>query len=258
MKKSKYLLILMLLLLIAACSSKKDEPDKASSNEEAPAMVEVEIRLSPSELKPNEDITIEAVVSQNGKAVEDADEVKFEIAKAGNAQHEMVDGSHRGKGVYAISKRLEEGTYKITAHVTARDMHTMPSKEITVGNPIQPAEESSHEESHDSNHDHGSSHEHGHSQLSIEFPKEAAYQVNKDATLVAHITSGSEPLTEAEVSFEIWQEGQQKHEYVDAAEAGKGEYKVAKTFSSPGLYNITIHVKKAEIHDHLEETITVK
>ena len=34
--------------------------------------------------------------------VTDADDVKFEIWKDGDEKHEMLDGKHKGKGVYAV------------------------------------------------------------------------------------------------------------------------------------------------------------
>ena len=34
--------------------------------------------------------------------VTDADDVKFEIWKAGDEKHEMLEGKHKGKGVYAV------------------------------------------------------------------------------------------------------------------------------------------------------------
>ena len=49
--------------------------------------------------------------------VTDADDVKFEIWKDGDEKHEMLDGKHKGKGVYAVEKTFEtDGVYHIISH----------------------------------------------------------------------------------------------------------------------------------------------
>lgn len=69
----------------------------------------------------------------------------------------------------------------------------------------------------------------------------------------------NQALTEAAVKFEIWREGEEKHQYVDASEKQPGEYTTANaTFPASGTYTVKVHVEKGEIHDHKEFSVTVQ
>lgn len=47
----------------------------------------------------------------------------------------MLDGKHKGKGVYAVEKTFEtDGVYHIIPHTNARDIHVMPEHKVAVGN----------------------------------------------------------------------------------------------------------------------------
>lgn len=47
----------------------------------------------------------------------------------------MLEGKHKGKGVYAVEKTFEtDGVYHIIAHTNAREMHVMPEVKVAVGN----------------------------------------------------------------------------------------------------------------------------
>lgn len=121
--------ILLLFGMLAGCSN---QSDTTSTNE--PQMVDVSIKFVPEKINPNHEAKIEAIVTQGKDKVSDANEVKFEIWKTGQDQHEMIEGKNEGNGVYSIKKTFpENGQYFVTAHVTARNMHTMPNKQFTVG-----------------------------------------------------------------------------------------------------------------------------
>lgn len=99
-----------------------------------PKLVTVEIKLSPEEIKAKQEVEIQAIVTQGNKPVEDTDDVKFEIWKEGDGQHETIEASHKRNGVYTINKTfLVEGLYNIIAHTNARDLHTIPKTQMTVG-----------------------------------------------------------------------------------------------------------------------------
>ncbi|WP_394237526.1 FixH family protein [Niallia oryzisoli] len=78
-------------------------------------------------------MVIEALVTQGDEKVEDAKKVEFEISKSGQENSEKIIGKHQGNGIYSITESFQEaGDYSVIAHVTSRDMHTMPKKEFTV------------------------------------------------------------------------------------------------------------------------------
>jgi hypothetical protein len=133
MKNSKFIPLLLITLMIAApaCS-----PDENGEMTEIPGLIDVVIHIEPEQLSPGEPVSIQAVVTQEGKPVEDANEVTFEIWKEGQneAEHEKIAGEHWGEGVYGIEKTFSEpGTYYVISHVTARGAHNMPKKQFTVG-----------------------------------------------------------------------------------------------------------------------------
>lgn len=124
MKKILFL-TLFILFILAGCS--KDE-----KSIEVPALLEVEIN-TPETINVNQEVVIEAFVKQGDENVEDAKKVELEIQKSGQETSEKLLGKHKGNGIYSITKTFKEvGDYSVIAHVTARDMHNMPKKEITV------------------------------------------------------------------------------------------------------------------------------
>ena len=131
---------MVVLVLLTACSN---ESQTVSQGEEL-AFLEVELTISPASSQPNETILFEAAVSYGDKPVTDADEVKYEIWRANDSEHEQILVEHEADGIYKLEKAFtEEGTYYVYAHVTAKDMHAMPKKEFVIGQPSEPETESS-------------------------------------------------------------------------------------------------------------------
>lgn len=123
------ILLLMISFLCTACGN-----DGATSTvTDRPEAIEVQVQMTPEEIHPDEEITIKAIVTQGDEKVDDANEVMFEIWKDGEEEHEMIEASHQDGGIYAIETNFAEaGTYHVTAHTTARNMHVMPEVELKV------------------------------------------------------------------------------------------------------------------------------
>ncbi len=121
---------------LAACGD--DNADTANEGEhgdmeagEGVYPLEVDLEL-PESAAAGEEVTIRAKVTMNEEIVDDANEVEFEI-EDGSGESEWIDGEFDGDEYYIIEKSFDEpGTYSVTSHVTAREQHTMPKKEITV------------------------------------------------------------------------------------------------------------------------------
>ncbi|MGE6204462.1 FixH family protein [Guptibacillus hwajinpoensis] len=65
------------------------------------------------------------------------------------------------------------------------------------------------------------------------------------------ITEEEELLTEANVRFEYWKEGEEKHTYTETEEKGEGMYEGTSEISEPGMYKLKVHVEKGEeLHTH--------
>jgi hypothetical protein len=248
--KKIVLLLLSLTVVLVGCT--KAEEDSEAVISKVPEIIAVTIQ-TPENIKLNEEVTIQATVTQGNEKVKDANEVAFEVRNTGQDEKEMLEGTHQGDGVYSVKKTFDkEGTYTIVAHVTARDMHHMPSKEVIVGNATDVTENKDHESTK------GHGHNHGHSHITIEFNKTEAFTANKETSLSAKIQNEGKPLKGAIITFEVWQADQEKREFIDAIESNEGEYMATHTFLSPGSYEVKVHVKKDEIHEHQQESIEIK
>jgi hypothetical protein len=138
----------ILMLILAACGGSDEHEghggeEKSSENEgkadhgnEEGSMKMLEVDLqSPETVEKGETVTIEAMVMYGEEHVADADEVVFEVWKEGSKDDsEMIEATNDGDGMYSIETTFDqEGVYFVQSHVTARDMHNMPKKEIKVG-----------------------------------------------------------------------------------------------------------------------------
>lgn len=128
-------IILMLVLLIgslAACSNGGEDGTEEDTDELK--MLEVEFQL-PEKADTGEVVELKAIVTYGDEKVDDADEVEFEYWLKGNEEDTTkVESNNNGDGTYTAEVSFEsDGVYEIYAHTTARDLHTMPKKSITVG-----------------------------------------------------------------------------------------------------------------------------
>lgn len=128
----KLIILLFLVLTLAGCSNKNE----TQSKEKIPELIEVSVETVPADLKPNEEIMIQAKITQGKEVVTDADDMKFEIWKEGapDQEHEKIKGElNKEEGTYFVKKTFNEpGLYYVIAHVTARGMHNMPQVELEV------------------------------------------------------------------------------------------------------------------------------
>lgn len=238
-----WMMIAVFLLVLAGCSGGHEGHNSELANE-LPKEVKVEVKTVPEAVKAHEHTEIQAIVTQDGKAVNDADDVKFEIWKAGAEQHEMLAAKAKGNGVYTIDKTFpEDGVYHITAHTNARDMHVMPTVQITVGTGQAAAQEQEGQDHH-------------HSDTTIQLTTDQVH-AGKASPVQAQVQHSGEPLTGAEVQFEIWKDGAERHEYVSSKEGANGQYEASFVFEAD-TYHINVHVRKGELHEHKEQTVEVK
>ncbi|PLT29433.1 FixH family protein [Peribacillus deserti] len=253
MKKQTLILLICLFTVLAGCG--KDKTKNTDEKEaKTPEMLNVDLDV-PAAAAVDEEIEFSAKITQGAEPVEDADEVKFEIRKSDSTKSEMITVKEHSKGVYSLKKKFaENGVYTVTSHVTARDMHSMPSKQIKVGSPEAEGED---HHSHSEGNEEAHGHHHG-GDVSIYFHSPEDIIVNKPVTFAAHIQNENQPLEKAKVRFEIWKMDEEKHEFLSTSEKGKGEYSLSNTFKSPGTYGVVVHVEKEEIHEHKEQEFIVK
>ena len=113
------------LFLLFGCQEKE-------AAEEMPAMIDVQVNISPENVKINETIAFDVTVTQGDEKVTDASSVEFEFGKKDGTVLEKIAVEHKQDGVYSLEKSFKEaGDYYIIPHVSARDMHAMPKKEFS-------------------------------------------------------------------------------------------------------------------------------
>lgn len=117
--------LLAILFFLVGCNNNVE----TQINDEVPEIIEVTVETIPDELKVNEEVIIQAKITQGEDIVKDADEMQFEIWKEGQSdqEHVKVEGElDKKEGEYYIKKTFTEpGLYFVIAHVTARGMHNI-------------------------------------------------------------------------------------------------------------------------------------
>ncbi len=132
----KIVLLLSTVILMTACSPVVHGMGDMNMRENG--LIDVKLSWDQEVINANEAVTFQAVVSQAGKGVNDANKVVFEIWKNDKPleKHEKieVDVNSAVNGHYNLQKTFTEvGQYHVIAHVTARGSHSMPEKTFDVG-----------------------------------------------------------------------------------------------------------------------------
>lgn len=245
MKKLITILAVFSFIFLTACGNTNDDSSNSENVAEASLQpLKVEFISESDAFQPGQEGIIQVKVTKGEENVSDADEVQFEIWKKGHQdESKKVDVANKGDGVYALKHTFKEkGMYKVISHVTARSTHTMPTKVFKVGNVEVNSAQDEHEQS----------------DLMVMLMTPDTIKANKEVMLTAHLQKDNKPLHDANVRLEYWQEGQEKHTYMDANEKEKGKYQADVTFPSLGNYNVKVHVKKGELHTHKEEKVKVQ
>ncbi|UFU01419.1 FixH family protein [Radiobacillus kanasensis] len=240
----KILVLILFVLVLSACSENQSETTDDTSEVE---MIDASLQV-PEEGMTGEEISLQVKVTQGEEVVTDAEEVVFEIWPAENKEESTkVTASLQDEAYVATYTFGTAGTYSVQSHVTARGLHTMPIKEISIMG-SDSMEESAPEEGHD----HASEES---SPVTLELT-ESEYKANEEATIIVEALQGEEHITGAKVSLEIATPDHEKHVWLDLEEKDNG-YQGSYTFSKTGQATVTIHYMNGDAHDHNEVQITI-
>lgn len=129
MNLRKNILVLMtalVLTFLVACGDNKDESDELLS-------LDVDF-IVPETVDVGEAVELKADVTYGDDAETDA-VVKFEVWETGDEDNsDMLEAENNGDGTYTAEYTFEDdGVFEMYAHTDAQNLHTMPKKEITVG-----------------------------------------------------------------------------------------------------------------------------
>jgi hypothetical protein len=160
-KMGMFVLLLILSIGLAACNGNgetSDDGDTADAEEEL-AVLEVDLQVNES-AEVGETLEMLAEVTFGDETVTDADQADFEIWEKGNKDDSyFIEGVNNEDGTYTAETSFDDdGIYHVQIHVTARDMHTMPEQEVTVGeggdySHIEEDEDDDMDDHDDMNHD---------------------------------------------------------------------------------------------------------
>ncbi|WP_096271287.1 FixH family protein [Paucisalibacillus globulus] len=250
MKRWTWMFVLVILIMMLSACNDDSEKDTSQDTEELKTLaVEFEV---PEKASVGETVELKATVTYGDEIVNDADEVSFEYWLQENEDDSTtIEAINNEDGTYTAEVSFAtDGVYEIYAHTTARDLHTMPKESITVGEGIAAGEEHQHEEGHEH-----SSHTEG---FGMHFVQPEDVQVNEEINLTVHLEMDNEPLEEARVRYEIYQEDSETPDWVDTKESVSGEYSSSYSFEQEGVYTVVIHVQNNEgLHEHTEKQIEV-
>lgn len=244
-------ILFLCIAIVSGCQEASEQHEATQSDTSEVKSPKVEI-IAKEHVDLHEKEEISANVYYGEDLVDDA-EVTFEIKK-GEEESEKVLAQLTDTGTYTIQHIfIESGTYQVTAHTNVKGYHTMPTINIQVGesSEISPEDDGSStmDNEHENHHNHA---------LSISKEELTNFKANQEELLSTQLKQKNEPFTAARVRFEIWKDGEEHHQYIDAEEqATKGTYTASYVFETTGHYHIVIHVEKEEIHEHVETLVEI-
>src|SRR5690625_405360 len=130
MRKTFSILIMVCFIsVLVACGN-----EGVNDNDDDFFMLEVDFEV-PEHAEVEESIELKATVTYGEELVTDAHEVVFEVWEKGDQENsEMIEADNNEDGTYTANVSFDhDGIYEMFAHTTARDQHTMPKKEIIIG-----------------------------------------------------------------------------------------------------------------------------
>ncbi len=231
--------MISLLILFTACGN--DDQENTDKQDE---LLELAVEFNvPETAEVGEEVQLEAIVTYGDEKVVDASQMDFDICERGKEDESVtIEADNHEDGTYTITYTFEQdGIYEMYAHTTAHHLHTMPKKEITVG-----------EGGEYDDHEHGF-HTEG---FDLHFMELDGVTTGEEVELVVHIMLHEEAYEGLDVRYEIIHDNGQDWE--DATEDVLGEYMSTYTFDETGTYEIVIHVEDdADLHEHVTVEVDI-
>jgi hypothetical protein len=251
--------VALILTLATGCDLFNKENDTLELSEPIVFLVEV----LPNEANLSENVTFRAVSMQNGKPIEGAKSVKFEIGNKNNDYHQIIMAKYIGNGKYEATLSFDQaGEYEVMYHIDdVNDIHHMDKIAFIIGD----SNANHHHEGNDNSHDHhqesnnNQNNDKGSNVVMIH-NVEINPTTNVEVMLTSHVTKDGKPFEGAKVRFELWLESHKDHIFIKASETNPGEYSVNFTFKEAGTYNVITHIEESHqhIHEHKKWIVNVK
>lgn len=231
--------LIMLFVTLAACGDNNENNENTENNLDHD-LLELKVDFDPKEkIEAGETLELEAVVTFGDEKVKDADDVNFEYWEEGNKDDsEKIDATNNEDGTYTAEVTFDaDAVIVMYAHTTARDLHTMPKRTVLVGDAVSEENDNAQEE-----------HVEG---FEMHFMEPDNVTVDEETELMVHLQMDEKPFEKADVRYEIWMNGSDNRDWVDADEPVAGEYVADYDFSDVGTYSIQVHVEDDDdLHEH--------
>src|SRR5690625_1645423 len=182
-RKLLIFLFIAIVNLLIACSD-QDDLDGLT-------MLDVKFEV-PETAEVNETVTLKATVTYGEDPVTDPKQMEFEVWERGKRdESEWIEAENHGDGTYTTEVTFDhDGIFEMYAHTTAHNLHTMPKKEIVVG------EGGEYDDIDD---DHGF-HTEG---FDMDFIDPENVTVQSSTELMLHLYMHDEPFENAQGRYEI-------------------------------------------------------
>lgn len=123
------IILVLALAVLTACGDNSDDANELK-------MLDVDFSL-PETADVDETVELKATVTYGDDMVMDADQMDFEYWEEEDEEREdstLVEGENNEDGTYTAEVSFDkDGVYEIYAHTTAEGLHTMPKKQIEIG-----------------------------------------------------------------------------------------------------------------------------
>jgi hypothetical protein len=184
----------MFLLVLTSCdnNNNKGHINHNDTNGSVLAFT-FDVEVIPENPSPSSEVTFRAIATKDGKKIDGAASVKFEVWIDGEEEHNMLKATYINDGTYEVSTSFaEEGSYHLIYHINDIDgIHHMDQLDFTVG------EKSEHSNHNDEHIGHG-----GQAHLVIS-NMELTPLINEKAIVKSHVAINGKALTDAYIKFEV-------------------------------------------------------
>ena len=250
--RKRYLVASTALIALLATGCGQGDADTAVMDEDV-EVIPIAVDLTvPETGEADENIPLSAEVTQGDEQVADAQEVEYEIWEEGKKEDSwMVESEQTEDGIYDGEATFDhDGLFHVQVHVIARDMHTMPISEITIGEGAPEGDASEDAEEHE---------DHATEGFSMHFMAPDDVKQDEPSAMVVHLQQDDEAMENAKVRLEIVvNDKADEAKWIDLTEDKPGEYTNDVVFDSAGTATVTIHVEDdADLHEHETHDVTI-
>ncbi|HEU4962896.1 MAG TPA: FixH family protein [Bacilli bacterium] len=118
-------------LLFTACGTDDASEEGMNMDTSKPVNFDIDFQTA-TPIKVGDKVDLLAYIHEGDKPIDDA-EVAMEYWMGAKGEHQNVEAEHGDGGKYKVTERFTEpGTYHVTVHTTANDMHKMPTFDFEV------------------------------------------------------------------------------------------------------------------------------